>query len=55
MKRLIMHAALMIIVICLVMMLAIGIAPGRITPAHTTGGVHGYAHVICATTRSFLC
>ena len=55
MKRLALQAALMTIIISVVVVLAIGTASGRITPSHTTSGVHGYAHVNCATTHRFLC
>jgi len=54
MKRLA-FAALMTIVICVVMMLAIGIALGRISPSHAASGVHSYAHVNCTPTQRFLC
>jgi hypothetical protein len=55
MKRLAMHAALMAIVICVVMALAIGTVAKPITPSHTTSGVHSYAHINCTNAYRFLC
>ena len=48
-------ATLVTIIICVMMMLAIGIASGRISPSHAASGVHGYAHVNCTATQRFLC
>ncbi len=42
-------ATLVTIIICVMMMLAIGIASGRISPFHAASGVHIYAHVNCST------
>ncbi len=48
-------ATLVTIIICVMMMLAIGIASGRISPFHAASGVHIYAHVNCSPTHRFLC
>jgi hypothetical protein len=54
MKRLA-FTALMTIVICVVMMLAVGIALGRMSPSNAASGVHGYAHINCTVPHRFVC
>jgi len=48
-------ATLVTIIICVMMMLAIGIALGGITTSHAASGAHGYAHISCTATHRFLC
>ena len=55
MKRLAMYAALMAIVICVALALALGTVAKPITPSHATNGVHSYAHINCTKAQRFLC
>ena len=55
MKRLAMYAALMAIVICVALALALGTVAKPITLSHTTSGVHSYAHINCSNAHRFLC
>ena len=52
MNRLIKRLALLILVICLMLVLAAGIALHSGVSSYTMSRTHAYAHINCAPTRS---